>query len=290
MLAKLVDSIYECNFNKDLINDVNILIVDNDAEETAKETGFNLAKKLDKKFKLFYYAYPVKGLSNVRNKLIQKALLYKPDFIVFVDDDEFVSKNWLNELALTIVGNEGDMVRGPVISVFNRQVPDYLSVWFQNLTYKNNEQIKLVETNNLIISTPFLLKSKINFDKRFNTTGGEDTYFGFKALDKGAKIYWAEKAIVYETIPENRTTLKWIFFRTYREAITYIYILKLEKKYFRLLKKLLATIVYLFIGIAGLILTPFQLRSRYWGALKLAESLGGFAGLFGFKYHEYSKR
>ena len=43
-------------------------------------------------FKLHYHNYPIKGLSNVRNEIMEKALLLDPDFVVFVDDDEYVTQ------------------------------------------------------------------------------------------------------------------------------------------------------------------------------------------------------
>src|SRR5690242_19543188 len=88
MLEKLIISITKCNLDRSLIKDINIIIVDNDAERSAEKKVEELSM-LQKKniYKLQYHTYPIKGLSNVRNELIRNALLLNPDFSVFVDDD-----------------------------------------------------------------------------------------------------------------------------------------------------------------------------------------------------------
>ena len=289
MLKKLVLSIRKCKQNRSMINNVHIIIIDNDPGKTAESTVSHLSSLEDKIFKLSYFVCPDKGLSNVRNKLLKKAISLKPDFVVFIDDDEYATPNWLNELVYCIVKNKGDMARGPVISEFDKTVPKYVSCWFENPNYPNDEQVKTVETNNLIISNDFLLKSRISFNNRFNTTGGEDTYFGIEAIKSGAKIYWARKAIVHESIPVNRAKLKWLIKRKFREGVTFTYILILEKRYLNLSKKISVNILYLILGSIALALTPFTIKLRYWGILKIVESIGGFAGLFNIKYHEYSR-
>jgi hypothetical protein len=46
---------------------------------------------------------------------------------------------------------------------------------------------------------------------------------------------------------------------------------------------------YLFVDRVCLLLIPFKFKYRYFGLLKIAEILGGFAGLMKIKFHEYSK-
>ena len=66
-------------------------------------------------------------------------------------------------------------------------------------------------------------------------------------------------------------------------------ILILEKRYLKILKKLLVNVVNILAGIISLILLPFQSKYRYWGILKISESAGSFAGMAGIKYHEYKE-
>jgi succinoglycan biosynthesis protein ExoM len=289
MLKKLVLSIKECSIDKALIKDINIIIVDNDIDKTAETIVNEIKEGFDKTFKLFYLNNPIKGLSNVRNELLNKAFLQNPDFIIFIDDDEYVSSYWLIELLKTIINNNADAARGPVIAKFDNRISKYVSCFFEREKHPDNAQIFSFTTGNLILKRKSLEKYNVWFDNRFNYTGSEDSYFGIQMMKKGATIFWAANAIVYETIPDKRAKLKWLIRRRYNGAITFTYILKLEKNYFGLLKKFLINIAYFLSGSMALVVIPFPFKWKYWGILKISESIGGFAGLSGIQYHEYAK-
>lgn len=287
LLKKLIASISQCNTNKSLIKNVNIIIVDNDIDRTAEQTVSEIKKRIPRPYKIAYHNFPVRGLSNVRNELLKNAFLLNPDFLVFVDDDEYVTLEWLNELVKTIIANNGDLTLGPVISLMGNNVSRYISCWFERPNYKNNTIVNSIATNNLIIKTDSLLKYKIWFDHRFNKTGAEDSYFGQQMLKQGAMAYWAAKAIVYETVPGRRANIRWLIKRFYNGANTYTYILKIEKEYLKLVKKILTSLVYIIAGICTLVIILIPVRRKFWGLLKLSEGVGGIAGSFSLKYYEY---
>jgi succinoglycan biosynthesis protein ExoM len=288
MLRKLILSIIESNLDTSLIKNLSVLVIDNDIDQSSKIIVNEFAGKLTIINKLDYHNYPVKGLSNVRNELFAQALMLNPDYIVCLDDDEFATRDWLIQLLLTITSNKGDIAVGPVIPVFENHTSPYISCWFNYHDIPNNQNTHVFETNNFVISASFLVQHNLKFDERFNTTGAEDSYFRLAVLKKGAKIYWAGKAIAYETIPETRAKLRWLIKRNYRCAITYTYILILEKEYYKILRKCVVNIAYLLSGCIALIALPIPFKHRYWGILKVSESIGGFAGLYGVKYHEYA--
>jgi succinoglycan biosynthesis protein ExoM len=287
MLRKLVLSIAACELNSSLIGDVNIVIVDNDACFTAESIVNELKKNSLIVFQISYINYPVKGLSNVRNELLRNGLLLNADFLVFVDDDEFVSPDWLNELVETIIVNNGDMAMGPVVSLLDNNVKKYISCWIEREFHLNNAKLNYLRTGNLIIRRNSLLKLNIWFDPKFNKTGGEDSYFGIQMIKKGAKIYWANNAVVYETVPGNRANIIWLVKRYYNGANIYTFILKVEKEYFKLFGKVIISLLYVFLGVGAFILLPFPFQRRYWGPLKLSEGLGGIAGFLSIRYNEY---
>lgn len=289
MLEKLLQSIFSCRIDPALIQKVDIVIVDNDAEKTAESTVVRLLSECPPSFQMHYYDFPIKGLSNVRNEIINRALGKNPDFIVFVDDDEYVVEDWLLAHVSTIVRNNGDFAMGPVIPEFENKVSPDISRWFGHYTFEDQRSLDFMDSGNLIMRTKFIKDTKLRFDSRFNTLGAEDSFFGVSALKKGASIFFAKGAIAYETIPAKRATLAWLLKRKFRGANTYTYIIFLEKKYFQVFKKILVNFVYLLIGVLSLVLVPIRFNYRYFGVLKLAESLGGFAGLFNIRFHEYLK-
>ena len=287
MLEKLINSIIECNFNQSFTKNVNLIIVDNDIEKTAEKIVVELKERFKDKIEMEYYNFPVKGLSNVRNELLRRSLDRALDFVVFVDDDEYVSTEWLNKLVDALISNKADMAMGPVISICDNTVSKYISCWFNRPIYQKNTQLNSIATNNLIIKSESLIKNNVWFDNRFNYTGSEDSYFGIQMIQKGAKIFWAENATVYETVPKDRANLKWLIQRRYRVSGTYTYIMNLEKKYFKLLEKTLVNIAYILIGICALVVLPLPIKRKYWGILKITEGFGGLSGFFNTLYQEY---
>jgi succinoglycan biosynthesis protein ExoM len=273
-----------------LIDNIDILVIDNDVAKSAETTIAHLIEEGHNSFNLHYHNYPIKGLVNVRNELIRRALEYCPDFLAFIDDDEFASTDWLNELIKTLVTNHANLAVGPVRPVFEKEVSNSIAHWFTQKSHPNQCNVEFIQTGNMIVRAQFLLDNPMmRFDQRFNTTGAEDSYFGVMALKMGVKIWWAQNAKAYETIPEKRATISWLLKRNYRGAITYTFIILLEKQYLNILKKIFVNCLYLALGITTLILTPIKFRYRYYGPMKIAESIGGFAGLFNVKYHEYAK-
>jgi succinoglycan biosynthesis protein ExoM len=287
MLRKLILSITESNLDESLIRDVNIIVVDNDAGMTAELTVNELKSKFDSAVKIDYFIFPVKGLANVRNELLKRAISVNPDFIVFADDDEYVSRDWLINLVRTISLNNGDMAVGPVVSVVDPNVSKYISSWFNRPNYPDNASINFAATNNLIIKTASLLKYNIWFDSRFNKTGGEDSYFGQQMLKKGAEIYWSARATVFETVPDNRANIKWLSNRYYNAANKFAFILKIERRSVKIFKKTIISLIYIFLGFFALVLTLFPFKKKYWGILKIAEGCGGITGLLEIRYDEY---
>jgi succinoglycan biosynthesis protein ExoM len=287
LLRKLLLSIFECNINRSLINNIRIIILDNDSERTAETIVNELETRFDDIYKLHYYNHPIKGLSIVRNEIIKKALILRSDFLVFIDDDEYPSAEWLSELLKTIVNNDGDIAMGPVISVFDNKVSKYISCWFERPSHLADAKINYIRTGNLIIRADSLTRLKVWFDNRFNRSGSEDSYFGVQMRDKGATIYWAANALVYENVPKNRANIKWLLERTYRNSSTFSYVLKLEKRNLRMLKKILTSFIYIIIGTCASIMMIVPIKKKYWGILKVSGGIGGLTGLFSIKYKDY---
>ena len=289
LLEKLINSIYKCNVDSNFICEIDIVIVDNDISKTAENTASKFKNIGDKKFKLHYHNYPKKGLSNVRNKLIEKANEFDPDYIVFVDDDVYVTHDWLNELVYCIVKNNCDIAMGPYFPEFEKKVSSAISHWFFRPNHDNDAILDFIITGNLIMRSKFLKDNQLQFDPRFNTTGAEDSYFGISVLKKNGIIRWAANAIAYETIPEKRTTLKWLLKRKYNGANTYMSTMILEKCHKKIFIKLIVSFINLPLGFFCLIGLPFKFKYRYFGLLRIAEGLGGIAGLMNIKFHAYSE-
>lgn len=285
-LVQLLDSIARNNFDNSLIKNIDIIVVDNDADKTAEAVISDFKKKTDNPHQLHYYNYTAKGLSHVRNELIRRGLSLNPDFLIFIDDDEHVTAEWMNELVRTIIRNNADAARGPVFVKLSDHVPKNICRLFVRENYADNSRISTWTTGNLIIRRTSIQKNNVWFDDRFNKTGGEDSYFGIQMAKKGATIFWAANAITYEIIPDSRANVQWLIKRKYRGAVTFMYMLVLEKSYLKIIKKLGASVMYIIAGIPGLLMLLSPKRN-YWGIIKLSEGIGGLAGLFSIRLGEY---
>jgi succinoglycan biosynthesis protein ExoM len=60
------------------------------------------------------------------------------------------------------------------------------------------------------------------FDSRFSTTGGEDTFFFASAKRMGAKLIWCDEAVVIEDVSPARMTLAWALRRSYKGGQTWV--------------------------------------------------------------------
>ena len=59
------------------------------------------------------------------------------------------------------------------------------------------------------------------FNLSLGKSGGEDTDYLSRAFKKGAKLDFAENAIVHEPVPSERATLNWLIKRKFRVGQTY---------------------------------------------------------------------
>ena len=198
-------------------------------------------------------------------------------------------RNWLNELIYCMVKNNCDMAMGPILPDFDKEVALAISQWFFRPKHDNGDKLDFIITGNLIMCAKFLKDNQLQFDPRFNTTGAEDSYFGISVLRKDGIIRWAANAVAYETIPAQRTTLKWLLKRRYNGANTYMFTMMLEKCYKKIIIKLMVSFINLPLGFLCLIGLPFKFKYRYFGLLRIADGLGGFAGLMNIKFHAYSE-
>ena len=287
MLEKLVLSINKVNINKSLVKEIDIVIVDNDKDRSAEEKVNELKNTLNKTINIEYHCFSKKGLANVRNELLKHALNKKPDFIVSVDDDEYVSEDWLNQLLNTMVNNNADIVLGPVIPTFEQQPPEYISYCIKSPDFDDQKNVNFFRTGQYMIKVSFLEKHNLRFDERFNHRGYEDSYFGLTAIKKGARIFWAKHSYVYETIPPSRMKLSKLLQRMFNDALNYSYVLKLEKKYKKFIKKIFVSVFYIITGIICLPVIITKSKFKYWGILRIYEGFGAFAGILNFKYNFY---
>ena len=111
-LSKLLDALQLLEFD----GEVTVAVADNDA---ALE-GMAVCKALPETYRWPVHTTTVEkqGISHSRNAAANLALQSDPDFIAFLDDDEWPDPQWLKELVRVQQDKDADAVGGPTLSVF----------------------------------------------------------------------------------------------------------------------------------------------------------------------------
>jgi len=286
LLRKLLESLFTQNVPGEVF--VEIIVVDNDAKETAKNICSEF--KNTQKFKLYYLIQPEKNISLTRNKAVHKAI---GEYIFFIDDDEIANPNWMNSLIDALIKYNADGVFGKVISYYEEGVSDWIkkSHFFKVPVEKTGEPSKFTRTGNCVIKTNLLKSLNGPFDPEFGLTGGEDGILFGKLSASGAKFIFSAEAFVYDFVPKDKANLNYLTKRTFRIGITYTRRIILSSKF------KLATRVYLFIkGVLYTLISillfflcsPVKLWRSHW-YLKIISNVGHIGAIFNIRYEIYKK-
>lgn len=282
-LRQLLDKIECLEFTKIEPPAIEVVVVDNDVNGSACE--FCERIKPSFKWPLRCEIESQKGISYARNHVITAAS-QDAEFIVMIDDDEFPDPQWLEQLLLVSQKYNADIVTGPVLAVFpDRNVPNWVKKgdFCQLKRYETGHQMPVAYTNNVLVRREILTKMDRLFDERLAHCGGEDSDLFMRLYQSGYQIVWADEAIVYESIPKSRTTIRYILERSYRSwSIQSL----LEKKFDPSLKtqfiRTLKGMGLIAFGILTLIPSLFQGKYALVKALRsIWRGCGTIAGLRG---------
>jgi succinoglycan biosynthesis protein ExoM len=288
-LKRLLDGVAAQNFNKNTPPDVQLIIVDNDAEGSARSICEDFVTRHD--IKLEYDIEKQRGIPFARNHSLDM-VKEDVDFIAIMDDDEVPAENWLDELMAAQQEFEADILTGPVTPHFMKQPADWLVNFFGSGNLSNGQNLKnnygFAYTSNLFARAE--LFQHIRFDEQFRSNGADDTHLFMQVYEKGYKAVWADKALVTEWLPESRTNYKWLWQRAYRRGNGFAFcelvqsrtlgirIQRFAKGVFRLLQGMLIAIL------------SFSRKAVFVRGIQTAcLGLGMITGSLGSEYQEYSK-
>lgn len=211
LLRTLLDALARLSFEKVPKPSVEIIVVDNDAAQSAKPichgTSFPWSLR---------YAYePRRGIVHARNRAIECAI--GANFVVFTDDDEVPGTRWLDELLWAQYRFQADVVSGALHPVFANDVPDWVRAgkFFDRPVFATGDSVPLCSTANVLIqSGVFGVVSE--FDEQFNLSGGEDTHFFVRVREAGFRMVFSGEAVVHEPITAQRANLSWLVRRGFQ--------------------------------------------------------------------------
>jgi succinoglycan biosynthesis protein ExoM len=216
-LKRLLNGVAKQKFTKNLAPEIKLVIVDNDAEGSARGVCDEFVAH--HKIQLVYEIEKQRGIPFARNHSVDIAK-NDVDFIAIMDDDEVPAENWLDELMAAQQEFSADILTGPVTPHFVEQPANWLESFFGADNLSNGQNLhhnyEYAYTSNLFAKAE--LFQHIRFDEQFRSNGADDTHLFMQVYQKGYKAIWAEKALVTEWLPTSRTNYKWLWQRAYRRG------------------------------------------------------------------------
>ena len=274
---------------------IRVLVADNDADKPSGAQVCEAFERTGYRWPLEAIVVAERGISQARNALVAHALQRSQDdfFLVMLDDDEWPSAGWLENLLKIQRETGADIVQGPVRCVFAR----HPAVWAElaNLSpapRQGSGPIPRADAGgNVLLRSACLARARSGwFDPQFGLTGGEDKDFFVHMARLGASFAWAEDAVAHTSVPASRMGLGWALARAFRAGNCD---LRITRKY----DKSLRTLAREGAKLAGaLVLSPVHFvfgigspERRARAAYTFARALGKAAAPLGGEYREYRR-
>ena len=210
-LARLLAALEKLDTDDKLI----VVVADNDA---AGHAGYDLCRSLCARYR--WPLDPViaedRGIAQVRNVLVRRALSY-PDarYVAMIDDDEWPSPEWLRELVRVQTETGADVVEGSIIfEGAGGHAASFDGV--SDMRRPTGPVLMLEGAGNILITRACLEKLAAPwFDPAFALSGGEDRDFFARVKASGGRFAWADAGLAFTEVPERRQSLAWLFRRAY---------------------------------------------------------------------------
>ena len=196
--------------------DARIIVIDNDETPSAQER----VQTIQLPFEIIYHHAPFGNISIARNAALAAA---NGDYLAFIDDDETVSADWLEQLYQEAVQSEADVVFGPAVAVYPEGTEEWMVAGDYHSTKapSNFQDIRTGCSANVLLRRGFHGLQGLQFDLNLGRSGGEDTVFFYQLWSCGAVLRFARDARVYENVAVKRLSLSWLLARKVRAGQSY---------------------------------------------------------------------
>ena len=182
--------------------DLTLVIADNEAEPNNRTMVEEFAASCP--FPVVYVHEPERGISRARNAVLD-ACEDRVDWIAMTDDDCMPEPAWLSEMLAAAKRYGADVVRGRHVWV----PPEAASFWYApppSPKYAEGQRLDHAGGGNVLFAGR--LAGLLRFDEHL--AHGEDTDYFYRASNRyAARIVYTTRAVVRETIPPHRATLRY---------------------------------------------------------------------------------
>ena len=214
MLARCLASL--CPAIDRISEPVFVVVVENDTQIRARDVVEGFTDRLD-----IHYAQEVEqGIPFARNRSIEEATRIGFDWLIFIDDDEWVAEDWLAAfINARSTYPDAEVLTGPVLRDYPQDAPGWLPR-SGRAGLVTGSTLPAAATNNTMVAARLFDTDALamRFREQMRYTGGSDTEFFLRFTRHGGQVIWVEEAQVFEEYPDNRSTLRWHSQRNIRRA------------------------------------------------------------------------
>lgn len=273
---------------------VSILVVDNDAEASARTVVERWGS--DSIVSVTYRTEAQAGIAAARNRALTEA--EGADLLIFLDDDERPSEHWAERLLTTYAEHGSTAVVGPVVSEFEGELDPWIRAgrFFTRRRLPTGTLVSVAATNNLLLDLRQVRALGLSFDPRFGTAGGEDTLFTRAIVRGGGSMVWCDEAVVVDVVPRSRMTRRWVLARAFSSgngwSLTSVALAGSRAGRWAARSRVAGQGIVRVVGGSGRLLVGAAARSRAQrarGARTLARGAGMLTGTFGYTFQEYRR-
>jgi succinoglycan biosynthesis protein ExoM len=196
---------------------IRIIVADDSADGTARRL---VEESGPWQLPVDVYQVRARNIAIARNACIDNA---DSLFVAFVDDDEWVDRDWLTHLRNAALRYNADAVIGAVNAIYPADTPPWLKKvgLFRKRPGETGERVNTGATSNALVRLSSVRKFDLRFNEAFGRSGGEDTEFFFRLATAGGKLVACAEALVYEEVPAERLKIAHLRKRYTRGGHTY---------------------------------------------------------------------
>jgi succinoglycan biosynthesis protein ExoM len=192
-----------------------VIVVDNDVTTSARATVLEASASLGLTCR--YVHAPAHNISIARNAALDAS---EAHLVAFVDDDEIATPGWVAALIARQRETGAAIMLGPVNAVYGDgptwlRLADLHSI---RPVIRVGGVIATGYSSNVLLDRAAMTEAMrgLRFDPAFGRSGGEDTVYFNQLHRMGARIAYAEAAVVHEAVTPQRARLRWLLKRAFR--------------------------------------------------------------------------
>lgn len=201
---------------------VSFVVVENDVE---KKSGFVLEDAAPKLLggSVVHILEPQIGIAQARNTAVRTALDIGADVVLFIDDDETITENWLDRMLCEYRSGRAMLIGGPTMPRFIGKSNSFVESLVragsiaQHARFIRKIKKKLVLhqedqapvfTKNWLADADVFRNHSIYFDTSIVDDSGHDIQFFNDVVSAGLPTGWCLDAFVFKRVPTERTSLR----------------------------------------------------------------------------------